>query len=73
MSRANREPLTDEQQILALHEAGDRALMAADLVVLAREMLRDPYFPLHAADALGHEVPWPRQYERAKPVPRRAR
>ncbi len=28
-------PLTDEQQILALHEAGDRALMAADLEVLA--------------------------------------
>ena len=39
----------------------------ADLVLLAREFLRDPYFPLHAAHALGEDVPWPVQYERAKP------
>lgn len=39
----------------------------ADLVLLARELLRDPYFPLHAALALGADVPWPVQYERAKP------
>jgi len=39
----------------------------ADLVLLAREMLRDPYFPLHAAQELGADVPWPVQYERAKP------
>jgi 2,4-dienoyl-CoA reductase-like NADH-dependent reductase (Old Yellow Enzyme family) len=39
----------------------------ADLVLLAREMLRDPYFPLHAAQELGTDVPWPVQYERAKP------
>jgi len=38
----------------------------ADLVLLARELLRDPYFPLRAAKALGHEGPWPRQYLRAK-------
>lgn len=38
----------------------------ADMVLLAREMLRDPYFPLHAANVLGHEVNWPSQYERAK-------
>ena len=38
----------------------------ADAVFLAREMLRDPYWPLHAAKALGVEVPWPVQYERAK-------
>lgn len=38
----------------------------ADLVVLARELLRDPYWPLHAARALGHDVAWPVQYERAK-------
>jgi len=37
----------------------------ADLVLLARELLRDPYWPLHAADALGHVVPWPPQYLRA--------
>ena len=39
----------------------------ADLVLLAREMLRDPYFPLHAAYELGADVAWPVQYQRAKP------
>jgi 2,4-dienoyl-CoA reductase-like NADH-dependent reductase (Old Yellow Enzyme family) len=38
----------------------------ADLVLLARQMLRDPHWPLHAAKALGHEGPWPVQYLRAK-------
>lgn len=39
----------------------------ADLILLAREMLRNPYFPLHAAAALGEQAPYPLQYERAKP------
>lgn len=38
----------------------------ADVVLLAREMLRDPHFALRAAHGLGHEVKWPVQYERAK-------
>ncbi|MDB5042263.1 MAG: oxidoreductase [Candidatus Eremiobacteraeota bacterium] len=38
----------------------------ADLVVMARELLRDPYWPLFAARALGAEIPWPNQYARAK-------
>ena len=38
----------------------------ADLVLLARELLRDPYWPLHAAKELGVKVPWPAQYERAR-------
>ncbi|WP_207427860.1 NADPH dehydrogenase NamA [Pedobacter sp. SYSU D00535] len=38
----------------------------ADVVLLARELLRDPYFPLHAAKKLGAEVDWPVQYQRAK-------
>lgn len=37
----------------------------ADLVLLARELLRDPYWPLHAAEQLGQIVPWPPQYLRA--------
>ena len=37
----------------------------ADLVLLARELLRDPYWPLHAAATLRHEAPWPPQYVRA--------
>jgi 2,4-dienoyl-CoA reductase-like NADH-dependent reductase (Old Yellow Enzyme family) len=39
----------------------------ADLVLLAREMLRDPYFALHAARELGGEAPVPVQYARAFP------
>jgi 2,4-dienoyl-CoA reductase-like NADH-dependent reductase (Old Yellow Enzyme family) len=39
----------------------------ADLVFLAREMLRDPYWPLHAAEALGESASWPVQYLRAAP------
>ncbi|HEY2470700.1 MAG TPA: NADH:flavin oxidoreductase/NADH oxidase [Terracidiphilus sp.] len=39
----------------------------ADIVLLAREMLRDPYFPLHAAEALGEAGTWPVQYLRAAP------
>ncbi len=38
----------------------------ADLVFLARQLLRDPYFPFHAAKELGVDVIWPVQYERAK-------
>jgi len=38
----------------------------ADMVFFARELLRDPYFPLRAAHVLKHEVKWPVQYERAK-------
>lgn len=40
----------------------------ADVVLLAREFLRDPYWPLHAARELGVDIPWPPQYVRAKPV-----
>lgn len=38
----------------------------ADAVLLAREFLRDPYWPLHAAKALGDDIKWPVQYQRAK-------
>lgn len=39
----------------------------ADLVLLARQVLRDPYFPLHAAKELQQDIKWPDQYLRAKP------
>lgn len=42
--------------------AGNRA----DVVLLARQMLRDPYFPQHAARELGVDIKWPDQYLRAK-------
>jgi 2,4-dienoyl-CoA reductase-like NADH-dependent reductase (Old Yellow Enzyme family) len=38
----------------------------ADLILLARASLRDPYFALHAAHELGEDVSWPVQYKRAK-------
>ena len=39
----------------------------ADMAFIAREFLRDPYFPLHAARKLGGEISWPNQYKRAEP------
>jgi 2,4-dienoyl-CoA reductase-like NADH-dependent reductase (Old Yellow Enzyme family) len=38
----------------------------ADAVFLARKILRDPYWPLHAARALRVDFPWPDQYLRAR-------
>ncbi|HEX5538831.1 MAG TPA: NADH:flavin oxidoreductase/NADH oxidase [Methylophilaceae bacterium] len=38
----------------------------ADAVFLARELLRDPYWPLHAARELHSDAAWPLQYARAK-------
>jgi 2,4-dienoyl-CoA reductase-like NADH-dependent reductase (Old Yellow Enzyme family) len=38
----------------------------ADLVLLGRELLREPYFALRAARVLGQDGPWPPQYLRAR-------
>jgi 2,4-dienoyl-CoA reductase-like NADH-dependent reductase (Old Yellow Enzyme family) len=38
----------------------------ADCVLLARQLLRDPYFPLRAAHELGVTIEWPAQYLRAR-------
>lgn len=54
--------ITDPQQAEAIVSAGD-----ADMVLLAREMLRQPHWPLLAAAALGADQRWPSQYERARP------
>jgi 2,4-dienoyl-CoA reductase-like NADH-dependent reductase (Old Yellow Enzyme family) len=54
--------ITQAHQAEAIVRAGQ-----ADLVLLAREALRDPYWPLHAARSLGVDVPWVPQYLRAKP------
>jgi len=49
-------------------EQADQIIRAgqADMVFLARELLRDPYWPLRAADELRQNGPWPKQYLRAK-------
>jgi 2,4-dienoyl-CoA reductase-like NADH-dependent reductase (Old Yellow Enzyme family) len=39
----------------------------ADAVLIARELLRDPYFPLRAARELEQDIAWPAQYLRAAP------
>jgi 2,4-dienoyl-CoA reductase-like NADH-dependent reductase (Old Yellow Enzyme family) len=54
--------ITDPKQAEAVLTAGD-----ADMVLLAREMLRQPRWPLMAAHALGDDGPWPSQYLRARP------
>ncbi len=53
--------ITEAQQAETILQKGD-----ADLIFIAREFLRDPYFPLRAAFELGDEVNWPLPYERAK-------
>lgn len=54
--------ITDPQQANEILSSGQ-----ADLVLLARELLRDPYWPVHAAAALEEPVSWPVQYLRAAP------
>ncbi|WP_306349613.1 NADH:flavin oxidoreductase/NADH oxidase [Flavobacterium sp. '19STA2R22 D10 B1'] len=53
--------ITDPKQADAIIEKGQ-----ADLVLFARESLRDPNLALTFADALKTDVTWPNQYERAK-------
>ncbi len=38
----------------------------SDLILMGRELLRNPYFPLHAARELGDDISWPVQYLRSK-------
>ena len=56
--------ITDPHQADAIVREGK-----ADLVLLARQLLREPYWPLRAAHELGHPdaAPWPSQYLRARP------
>lgn len=54
--------ITDPAQAATILRTGQ-----ADLVIIAREFLRDPYWPLHAAAALDVPASWPVQYLRAAP------
>jgi 2,4-dienoyl-CoA reductase-like NADH-dependent reductase (Old Yellow Enzyme family) len=53
--------ITTAVQSEAILAAGD-----ADMVLIGRESLREPYFPLKAAKELGDDISWPLQYARAK-------
>ena len=55
--------ITEANQANAIIANGE-----ADMVLLAREFLRDPYWPVHAAAALGEPASWPPQYLRAAPA-----
>ena len=52
--------ITDPEQADTIIRTGE-----ADLVLLAREFLREPYWPIQAAQTLGANVPVPVQYGRA--------
>jgi 2,4-dienoyl-CoA reductase-like NADH-dependent reductase (Old Yellow Enzyme family) len=60
--------ITDPAQAAHIVRTGQ-----ADLIFIAREFLRDPYWPLHAAAALGASASWPPQYLRAAPPKSEAR
>lgn len=53
--------ITDAVQAETILVNGD-----ADFIIMARELLRNPYFPLLAAKQVHDETTWPVQYERAK-------
>jgi 2,4-dienoyl-CoA reductase-like NADH-dependent reductase (Old Yellow Enzyme family) len=53
--------ITSAQQADTIVRSGQ-----ADVIIMARELLRQPYFPLLAARELGHDIAWPKQYARAK-------
>ena len=54
--------ITEPAQANAIVAEGE-----ADFVFLARAILRDPYWPVHAAATLGEPASWPKQYLRAAP------
>jgi 2,4-dienoyl-CoA reductase-like NADH-dependent reductase (Old Yellow Enzyme family) len=54
--------ITEAEQADGIVQRGD-----ADLVLMAREFLRNPRWPLMAAHTLGANVIWPNQYERGRP------
>jgi 2,4-dienoyl-CoA reductase-like NADH-dependent reductase (Old Yellow Enzyme family) len=54
--------ITEPEHADAILRAGQ-----ADVILLARVELREPYWPLHAAQRLGAEIAWPPQYLRGKP------
>jgi 2,4-dienoyl-CoA reductase-like NADH-dependent reductase (Old Yellow Enzyme family) len=54
--------ITEPEQAEDILQRGD-----ADVIVMARAFLRDPYWPLHAAQSLSADMSWPIQYLRAKP------
>jgi len=61
--------LTGAVGMITEQEQADRIIREgkADAVLIARDFLRDPYWPLAAARETGHPISWPAQYLRAAP------
>lgn len=53
--------ITDAMQAEEIMKSG-----SADIILIARESLRDPQFPLRAAKELGTDIQWPKQYLRGR-------
>jgi 2,4-dienoyl-CoA reductase-like NADH-dependent reductase (Old Yellow Enzyme family) len=60
--------LTSAVGLITTAEQAEKILTEekADLIIMARQLLREPYFPLHAARELNVDWQWPLQYDRAK-------
>jgi 2,4-dienoyl-CoA reductase-like NADH-dependent reductase (Old Yellow Enzyme family) len=67
--RARTKQLTGAVGMITTPEQADDIIGSgkADIVLLARELLRQPYWPLHAAERFGLSTNWPEQYLRAAP------
>ena len=66
--KADADILTGTVGLITNAEQAENILLneEADLILIARESLRNPYFPLNAATALNENIDWPIQYDRAK-------
>lgn len=66
--RAEADVATGSVGMITSPEQADEIVSSgsADVVLLARELLRDPHWPLHAADRLRADNIWPKQYARAR-------
>lgn len=60
--------LTGAVGIITTAEQAEKILQSehADIILLGRELLRDPYWPLHAAQVLSEKIAWPNPYLRAQ-------
>jgi 2,4-dienoyl-CoA reductase-like NADH-dependent reductase (Old Yellow Enzyme family) len=67
--RREAEILTGAVGMITSPEQADHIIQTgqADAVIMAREFLRDPYWPLRAAGELEQAIAWPVQYLRAAP------
>ncbi len=66
--RREAEIMTGAVGMITAPEQADTIIRSgqADIVLMAKQFLRDPYWPLHAAPVVHQDVSWPDQYARGK-------